>query len=336
MPLIQSKSKRAFEKNIEAEMDSGKPKNQALAIAYDIKRKNKKKYAQGGVVSAKTESRPMPEQTTNDSAEVSRNAMKKALVDSGWTDKPTVAQAQSRPRQEPIKHPRIMPSSSFSVKLRDQEDHLQKTAIPGEYDQQPPERYNEEDASKMGSDPDMSKPHTTRKAYADGGMINNAVSMEEAEEDHVEHPDGLESSDSSIRPSEDEYMADHFAKGGKVVTKTKDKGYGSIIRVDNEDQPQPEAEDEQYDSIAAAIMAKKRKKMADGGMVDIDENAEEQPNMYYSRNQEALKENYDSNFDDVSQPMDSNEHDITLEDEDQHDRVSRIRSKMNVKRQFGK
>ena len=48
MPLIEGKSKKAFVKNLKSELESGKPKKQALAIAYSIKRRNSK--AHGGVV----------------------------------------------------------------------------------------------------------------------------------------------------------------------------------------------------------------------------------------------------------------------------------------------
>lgn len=43
MPLIKSKSKEAFKKNVKAEMRAGKPKKQALAIAYSVKQKAKGK-----------------------------------------------------------------------------------------------------------------------------------------------------------------------------------------------------------------------------------------------------------------------------------------------------
>lgn len=39
MPLKKSTSKKAFVSNIKAEMKAGKPKKQALAIAYSVKRK---------------------------------------------------------------------------------------------------------------------------------------------------------------------------------------------------------------------------------------------------------------------------------------------------------
>jgi hypothetical protein len=42
MPLVKSASKSAFRKNIKAEMASGKPQKQAVAIAYNVKRQAEK------------------------------------------------------------------------------------------------------------------------------------------------------------------------------------------------------------------------------------------------------------------------------------------------------
>jgi len=42
MPLKKLKSKKAFTSNLKAEINAGKPKDQALAIAYSVKRKAKK------------------------------------------------------------------------------------------------------------------------------------------------------------------------------------------------------------------------------------------------------------------------------------------------------
>lgn len=50
MPLIKSKSKKAFEHNLKAELAAGKPKDQALAIAYSTQRHAGKKMAEGGEV----------------------------------------------------------------------------------------------------------------------------------------------------------------------------------------------------------------------------------------------------------------------------------------------
>ena len=43
MPLKQSSSKKAFQQNIKTEMKAGKPKKQAVAIAYSVQRQNKGK-----------------------------------------------------------------------------------------------------------------------------------------------------------------------------------------------------------------------------------------------------------------------------------------------------
>ena len=41
MPLIKSKSQKAFKHNVKQEIKAGKSKRQALAIAYSVKRKSK-------------------------------------------------------------------------------------------------------------------------------------------------------------------------------------------------------------------------------------------------------------------------------------------------------
>lgn len=43
MPLKKSTSKEAFKSNIKAEVKAGKPVKQAVAIAYSVKRKAKKR-----------------------------------------------------------------------------------------------------------------------------------------------------------------------------------------------------------------------------------------------------------------------------------------------------
>ncbi len=42
MPLVKSGSKKAFSKNVAAEVKAGKPVKQAVAIAYSVKRRKKK------------------------------------------------------------------------------------------------------------------------------------------------------------------------------------------------------------------------------------------------------------------------------------------------------
>jgi hypothetical protein len=89
---------------------------------------------------------------------------------------------------------------------------------------------------------------------------------------------------------------------------------------------------EHFDSVAEAIRHKmKMKKMAEGGMVDIEENNEEQPNAYYHADEAALKENYDQDFEDMTQPHDSNLQSDEIE-HDKHDMISAIRHKMKKMR----
>ena len=45
MPLTKSPTKRAFEKNVKAEIKAGKPPKQAVAIAYSVKREAAKPKA---------------------------------------------------------------------------------------------------------------------------------------------------------------------------------------------------------------------------------------------------------------------------------------------------
>lgn len=49
MPLIKGKSEKAFKSNIRAEVKAGKPVKQAVAIAYDVKRKAEKGMKEGGL-----------------------------------------------------------------------------------------------------------------------------------------------------------------------------------------------------------------------------------------------------------------------------------------------
>jgi hypothetical protein len=47
MPLIKSKSPTAFRANVKAEVKSGKPVKQAVAIAYSVKREAAKPAPKG-------------------------------------------------------------------------------------------------------------------------------------------------------------------------------------------------------------------------------------------------------------------------------------------------
>lgn len=147
------------------------------------------------------------------------------------------------------------------------------------------------------------KRQNAKKKMAFGGM---------AEEDNAVSPMPRKPDDKRL--DEKEYMADQFKDGGEI-------GPEDFM-----------SDDERAGSIAEAIMQKRsRKKMADGGMVDREENTEESPPDLDSLNIEAAgKELYDDSQ--ISpQPEDSNEKGDMI-DSDQHDMISQIRAKIKAKR----
>lgn len=315
MPLIKSKSKQAFKENIKAEMDSGKPMNQSLAIAYDVKRRSKKpKMADGGlldkVVKATSDYYNAKDPTPTKKPEQDPRTIKPvgpAEKSSSYAEGgPVMKQKFTK-----LKYPSMTQSPVFSVKLRNEEDDTEASMPPMKHEGMSEDKGPSKEAY---DDKDAAKPR-----FAKGGMINEEVSMDRAEEDQVVHPEGLEEDDDMKSPAQSEYMADHFAEGGMAH--------------EMDMQPEPEEEEEHHDSLAAAIMAKRRR-MAEGGRVDIESNEEEQPNQYYGRNQAVLKEHYGDDLDQIHQPMDSNLMGDDREDESENklDMVSSIRRKMSSKR----
>lgn len=376
------------------------------------------KYAQGGPVSAKTEARPMPGH---------EEMQKNALPMSKMLDKPTEAQAISNNGRmvKPIKHPSMVQSPVFKVKLRSQEDDLISSKAPAAPQEQPEQDDNEEGADRQGpavhkmkmmakggsvkpradfvnmlikerkhqSDDEMhaqaskydeasdKASHPEAKAQhkkaanafreavkgrklAKGGLINDEVSMHDAEEDEAIHPMGLESDDDQMAPHEEEFMSSKmpaYAEGGRI-------------------EPMDEEEMEHYDSMAAAIMAKRDRQAAmsdseddsqehaelpkedhqedmpefakggpikshpsiysdDSSEVDLSRNADEDANEEDQLSFNALrKENYDESdaLNKLDQPEDSNEHGDEREDraENKLDKVDRIMSKMSKSKKF--
>lgn len=216
--------------------------------------------------------------------------------------------------------------------------------------------------------PDKGFGKIIRVGLAAGGMAvkeDSEESQEREEEAHLQ---------SGASPSEDEGASDARSRneegpdrqGPKVPDMERQHNNGRMAYAEGgmahemDDVPTEEADEERHSSIAAAIMAKKARildhmnsgsadmdrmvRMYEGGQVegsdesqaDLDLNSMEQPNAYYKRNEdEVLKENYASDMEDMSQPMDSNEMGDEREDErsDKHDMVSKIRSSMKARRQ---
>lgn len=114
-----------------------------------------------------------------------------------------------------------------------------------------------------------------------------------------------------------------------MMPEKKKMAEGGMVKDDEMDQPEDEADIENHASVVAAIMARRKaKQMAEGGMVDIEDNAmEELADAAEHINEAALKENYDEDMSDMSQPENSNEHaDAIISD--LHDRISEIRKRI--------
>ena len=364
MPLMKRKSKAAFSHNVAAEMKAGKSQPQSLAIAFSVKRKAKKayggKYAKGGEVedSARSESRPMPDKRYNDSKDVSMNSGNKAPKEDSWTDRPEMKQSQ-KGKTFPLKHPKMVPQNSYSVRLRDHEDDLQESSHVNDGPQhQPHEEYNEQRPMRQGPKvPDMQRQHSDkRKPYAKGGEVESSdykASPNKYEDDLLDLPPSKDEGAMNAH-SHDEMDADghgdavpdmeepHNAEESKVY------GYADGGMINNEEEIEHAA------SIAAAIMSKmRRERMAEGGEVngkdsiyahpdedqaDLSRNAEEDANMEDQSSYDALrKENYSESegLEALDQPHDSNLHGDPREDDEENihdgDIVSAIRRKMKIK-----
>ena len=185
----------------------------------------------------------------------------------------------------------MVPSDSFSTRLRDEEDELQRSASPGPYGEQPPRADDEEDAGREGPKvSDMEDEHSTRrKPYAKGGEI-------EASDEHI-HPDGVHEDDlTDLPPSEDE---------GAEMARHQDEEYQRQTS-GNPDHSEPHSDDldtamyaeggdvdedviEHAASVAAAIMAKRHMAKEDGMSGSTDEDAAE----HYARGGEIMEDNDD-------------------------------------------
>lgn len=318
MPLIKGRSQKSFDHNVEAEMHEGKPQPQALAIAYSVKRRAKK--AKGGYINeqAKSEQRPMPEERDQDSKMIAQNSSKKQIMDPGVLDQPTVVQAQ-KPSKMPLKHPKMVPQSIYSVRMRDEEDHLEQADAPAPYAEQPPQRDNEEQPDRQGPSMHMEAPHNDEqeKAYAEGGHVEDSMdqpSDEELEEHHSSIAAAIMAKkDREMRMGSDSDIDDvvRMALGGEIL----------------EDDQAPTSHDSIYSD--------------DSDQADLSRNADEDANEEDQLSFNALrKENYSESegLQQLDSPDDSNLHgdNEESESENKHDKISAMRSRMSKRRQFSR
>lgn len=125
--------------------------------------------------------------------------------------------------------------------------------------------------------------------------------------------------------------------------KKKKMAKGGLIEAPSEKQPAIEDLYNDFEQIGhphksmVEHVMHERKKLAAGGVVDLDDNATEDANYYDELNMDAAgKENYSeaSALEESSSPEGSNEHGDELSDEDMHDMVSIIKRKLMAKRKL--
>ncbi len=343
-----------------------------LPMAMAIAKKSKKKYAKGGQVppSAKTEARPMPGEK-NDSGKAPKHdgwldrsteaqAQKPSRVP---LSQPPMAKSDvfSIKRQEhlPQDHNRQGPSVP-ALKMK-RMAHGGMMPMSSEEDQAP-------GMSPGGPRDDMEKGPAS-KEYMSGMMAGMRHAMahggEVAEEAYTDKPDkgygaiifkaeggeiergDLGHAQEEAQEDKDKATMEYESDAPDMYEEDKKKhqhdihayAEGGEINLD-------EIEDEKHSSIAAAIMAKRDREkpgsdsdedkemmMAEGGQVDLEANNEEGP-----ADADDLVAGKKEDYQDVelSQPLDSNEEGDEREDESEnkHDKISAIRRKMSMKRQF--
>lgn len=277
-----------------------------LAMAYSVKAKAKKKMAEGGPV---VEKRATTQELHDDAKMERQNDHKKPEASGDKVlAKAPMFQARKGLKTTPIKHPSMVPSSAFSSKLRTDEDHLQESDKP-EAPQK--DHFERVELTKSNVTHEEQEPaHHKMARLAEGGLINEEVPFSKAEDDMEE-----EYSHADSEPVVEDFMDDQdpamYADGGEV-----------------------EEEEEHHASIAAAVMAKRRK-MAEGGQVDLYENAEEEPanpDTFDKRNAAAVHEDIDEAMHPLDhEPMGSmnDEHEASEENKEDSRDVFRIRRIMS-------
>lgn len=231
MPLKQSSSKKAMGENIAMEMKHGKPQKQAIAIAYSVQRKNKKKkMAKGGEISASDEKRPMPNDEHHDKMENSRVHAKGVSTSDNFHD-------QKRP----------MPRDIFHDKEELDEIHESKSN---------PADLNWKNAIRESID-SAETPEEFAMLMAEGGHIPSGKPelREDMEPDMSEDDDrGLDMIDDIMSRRKERYGMARFAEGGEVDDEQVDLDLNSMEQPNyyykrNEDEVLKENYDEDMKDV---------------------------------------------------------------------------------------
>jgi len=294
MPLIKSKSKKAIAHNIKAEMDAGKPQKQSIAIALSVKAKPKK-MAKGGGVHAPSDK--------EGKSEAGLNIDRANKLPSGGEKMGKMYEAK-KAHKDNLKDLKSM--APPNIKGLAEGGEVKKPKIESK------------DAPDMAKSSVFSTKDRKQVDKESGSTLNY---------------NDLRHEFIKLRKSE-KFGEKKMAEGGEIEESVEDSSpeHMKVILKENSSEPmhnEDKQPKEHHKSIADAIMAKK--KMAEGGRVDIEENNEEQPNGFYEQNEhEAIDWDMDNGSDD---PMvDSIDGDDLNSNE--HDMISKLRAKMAIKRAF--
>jgi hypothetical protein len=315
MPLIKSKSKPAFGKNVKAEMDAGKPQKQALAIAYSVKRRSPKKMAKGGKVEGER-------------ADISDH---KITADSSTPESQGMRHGEGTSRKQELR-------AASSRPTVDEREQRSMDMLDDESTSHSPEvNFHEERMSGIDDAMDSREMAMTHgRKMARGGEINfREDKMVTIDDEHSDR--SSEMLDSKPMRHKDEKRAGTM---NVTIDSDDDMETGMLHTKNQPDEYSKEGRINYAEGGVVDQIMKKKKMMAEGGPVESDGGVDLQDSNgdeWLNREDDmsfdaARKKTYydDSQLDD--QPMDSNEHGHDLPDADEHDMVDQIRHKMRMKR----
>lgn len=288
MPLIHGKSKKAVSKNIETEMEAGKPQKQSIAIALSVQRAaKKKKMAKGGEIN-KEESFKASE------------ADQEPSMKAGATDKyegPASKEFMGKRMPAFAKGGKINKEESFESAEEDHEPSM-KAGATGKYQSIKKENYagkdwtgEDEGMSDIESYPHPSEEeymanhmkmlaegghvacsHCEGKGYADGGMIEDGKELEShnmslaerIRKEHKDHKSNL-ALGGEITEHEDEGPAtdqSYNIKAKKYFQEEGDEEYKGQPKDSNEhgDEHEDEEENDEDADMISRIRSKLKKR----------------------------------------------------------------------------
>lgn len=233
MPLIQSPSKKALQKNIKTEIEvhpSKGKRSQDLAIAFSVQRKNKrKKYADGGEVSNKKEN--YDEAPSMDQIKERTTAQLKTVKPSPTPSK-FAKGGKIYSKDEEHTFPKKNPKLGDEYE-GDNEPSL-KAGATGKYMKPSDKDFMGKDwaGGEMGDTPEdsdedaIAKKDYSSDRYAKGGTVGAGHYGKKSEEDGAEHPAGLESDNDQMRPDKNDYLGNDWAGGPDLDGPMNDSSKG--------------------------------------------------------------------------------------------------------------